>query len=204
MPFWIPAIAAVASGISSVISGQTEANQRNAQINAAEGILKSNLLSQKDLQDLLLSNKRYYTANLTSLLNTTALRTRGVKNAPVVGGAISSGIAGQEAQTAAGIKQDTLKYNADIRTRIASLETSRGNSNVLSDFFTGATSGLTAGMEISKYISSTSKKEGNTPPEGNPQAGDSGNPYIDYLGNDQMYLRNRTNPYSVFRNSFIP
>jgi len=227
MGFFLPVLGALTGGITNVLANEQQVSQQNANVSAAAGILRQNLLSDKDLNDLLLSNKRYFNSNISNLLNSTAISNRGVANAPVVAGAVASRVVGQESQSAMNIQENAIKQNSDVNNRIAALDMQRGSTSTIADFFGGAIGGLTAGMSANKYMDAvskdpnvtttgdpsltgqpTSRLNGFLPPTlsmqspyvpqatmgtggmQNPFGGKANNPFVDYLGHDQMSLRN--------------
>jgi len=155
MPFFLPAIGALVGGVTNAISGAQNADQYNQNIDIAQNTLKSDMIGDKGLNDLLLANNRFYTGQLSNIMNSTAISSKGVLNSGVVGGAVAGGMVGKEGEADLQIRENANKQNMSLTDRIAQLQTMRKSDSVLSDFFTGAVGGLTAGLAANKDIAAT-------------------------------------------------
>lgn len=206
MAWFVPLITAAASGIANAISGSSQAEQDRKNRAQATAMLKEGLVSDEDLRSLLQKNTKMFNTSLTNLLNTTALKTRGVANAPVVGATVASNLEGQKLQSALDIEQNVMDRNQQITSQIASLSLGAQDSDPVGDFFSGAIGGATAGLELSKYVDGLSKLDSTGVTPTTPQVSETSslesltqdnptgvtgkpNPYIDYLGGDQFSSR---------------
>jgi len=197
MGFILPALFGLGSGIANAIASSSEASNRNQRLTNAQNLLRQSLVSEGELDRMLRSNARAFNVSLGNLLNSTALRSRGITNAPVVAAAAAAPLQGQMIQTQAGIEQSTRNANRAIYGELAQLEAGKVDSNILGDFFQGAIPGATAGIEFGKYLTWEDKLKSVGPISGttsdttsnvNPSQSswlNVNNPFVDYLGYDQ-------------------
>lgn len=217
--FWIlPAAMAAAGGISNLLSGQAQNKQQRENLKRAQQELEQGLITKEQLDRFLQSNKMAFGRQLTSLMNTTAIRTGGIANANVVKAAATAPVVAAEAQSELGIQENAANQNRAIHSQIAQLALNQPVSDPIGDFISGATSGASLGMELGKFgkfmgdLNSTTTPTPASPnPTGTPGMDGSSlsfgaeklqtgmgqlnaganvsNPYIDYLGNDQLYMK---------------
>lgn len=201
MSFVLPLALGVASGLANLFSGQSQAREDRKRRRAATSILEQNLVSENELNSLLNQNTRIFNQSLGSLLNTTAIRSRGIANRGVIGAAVASGLEGQKLQAATTIEQGAREQNRNIRSQIAELQLGGAAEDPIGDFVSGAIPGITSGIELTRFLQ-TPTEDQETQPEGvinTPMTtnisqgpiGQARNPYIDYLGDDQVNRRNR-------------
>ena len=154
--WFIPAAMAIGSGIANMISNSNKAKAEKEQRDQAIGTLRSNLIDDKGLNDLLQSNNRMFNNGLISTLNSSAISSRGYANSGVVGAAVAGGIEGKRLEADTNIEQNVQKQNYDINSRISQLQGSPITSeDPTGSFITGAIPGLTAGLELDKMAGST-------------------------------------------------
>jgi hypothetical protein len=223
----IPAALSLGSGLANMFSSSAEARQQKRNIRSTQGQLYENLIDEDELDKLLRTSERRFNASISSLANTTALRTRGVTNAAVVGAAALAPAYGEKFQAEQNIRQGAEERNTNIRTQIAGLEMGQPSEDPVGSFFSGAIPGLTAGLEFSSYLDNLGGLEDDVLEEGlegttapsaptsstgfqNPSpfstmrkpgmGGKVNNRYRDFLGFDQMALNRKLNPFGFSRN----
>lgn len=145
-------IGAIAGGLSSMFSAKSQSDQMNENIRRAKAMLAEGLVSSEEIQNRLHAIDRQFNARLTSVLNTTAIRSRGIANKGVVGAAVAGSVEGARLATEAGVIEQSLQANRGIRTAQAQLELSKSNPDMIGSFVEGAAAGVTTGMEAARMI----------------------------------------------------
>lgn len=150
---------AMVGGLINALSGSSERRRRRKSISDAQELLRKNYISSQDIA--LQGNRinRYFNAAATNVLNSTALSTRGVVNAPVVAAAAAAPLAGQSALAQANYKESADRTNKSITEKIAMMELSKSEESGtdFGDFFGGAVQGGIAGAQIGSMASSIKK-----------------------------------------------
>lgn len=145
---------AMLSGIANALSGSSERKKRRKTISKAQDLLREGYISNRDIG--LQGNRinRYFNAAATNVLNSTALSTRGVANAPVVAAAAAAPLAGQSALAQANYKERADQSNKSITEKIAimELQKSEESGTNFGDFFSGAIQGGIAGSQIASMM----------------------------------------------------
>lgn len=139
-------------GITSVFAGQSEADAINERIKRAQSLAAESIVDSGEISSRLNSIDRMFNQRLTSVLNTTAIRSRGFANSGTVGAAVAGGVEGDRLAA----KSQTLSMahdsNRQVQNTISQMELGTASANPISDFVTGATSGIALGNEIGKYM----------------------------------------------------
>ena len=151
MPWIIPALTALASGVSNLISGNAQENQMKKNINRAKDQLKESIITQDELDKFLHANSMAFNKNIQSLLNTTAIRSRGIANSNVVGAAAAAPMEAAKLQSDSDIRFKAKENNIQVNNQIANLDLQMPASDPLGNFVSGAASGASLGMEIDKF-----------------------------------------------------
>lgn len=139
--------AGLLSGIGNLLSGSSQQEEMNKRIQAAQELAAKNLVTQDELADRLHSIDRMFNQRLTSVLNTTAIRSRGIANKGTVGAAAAGQVEGArlEAQDRQiGQAQDT---NKQINMSIAQMELQKGSADNIGNFMQGFASGVPLATE---------------------------------------------------------
>lgn len=217
--WWLPLATSVVSGISNLLSGDAQAEQQRKNIALAQKELSKNLVSQEDLDKFLQANKMAFGRQLSSLMNTTAIKSGGISNSNVVKAAVAAPVAAAEVQSESDIRYRAQERNSQIRSQLAQLSLGTPASDPVGDFVSGAASGASLGIEMGKYVDGLNKLDttdtttdttsmlkdmpthnpninGNTLSFGAENlntALNSGpkNPYVDFLGDDQLMQKQK-------------
>lgn len=156
--FWLlPAALAAAGGISNVLSGNAQAKQQRENLKKARQELESGLITKEQLDRYLQTNKMAFGRQLTSLMNTTAIKTGGIANSNVVKAAAAAPVAAAEAQGEMTIEQNAANRNAQIHSQIAQLALQNPVNDQIGNFISGAASGASLGMELGKFGAAMNK-----------------------------------------------
>jgi hypothetical protein len=143
---------AFGGGILNFLSGRDVAKQREEAIRTFQESMGEQLLSEEDIRQRQRDIGRTFNTNIQNLLNTTALSTRDAANAPVISAAAIAPVVGQAATAQAGIREDSLAFNKQIRNMIAQAGLNMPESDPIGDFFGGMIQGGIAGAQISELI----------------------------------------------------
>jgi len=194
-------------GISSIFSGQSEADAINEKIRRAQALAAESLIDSGEMSTRLNGIDRMFNQRLTSVLNTTAIRSRGFANSGTIGAAVAGGVEGDRLASKSQTINDTLNYNKGVQQSIAQMELGTTSANPVGDFVTGATSGIALGMEATKYLGNVSPtgrtqqqsiENGQTTPRAMNQAGNV-NPFLGQnttgMGTFQPMNLTVSNPY---------
>lgn len=149
--FLIPALMALGSGIANAFSDSSTVKGNNKKISQAQALLRDNLIDEQELADRLNENKVFYNNSIASLLNKTALTSRGFNNSGVIGAAVASPVLANMAQSANQIKMHRDENNRQVNSQIAQVGLGEQTADPVGSFFGGAIPGLTAGIEMAKY-----------------------------------------------------
>lgn len=148
-------------GIGNLIGSQQRAEAERKKLEKAQELLGRSLIDQGELDTLLSLNTRRFNSNLQNILNTTALRSRGVENSGVLGAAAAGQIAGQSATSEANIRSSVMQHNSSVYDRMASLQAATPTpESPFEEFISGGVSGAMAGFEISKTVMNMDKLAG--------------------------------------------
>ncbi len=176
-------------GISSIFSDASQVNAMNERIRRTQELVADTLVDQDDIQDRLSSIDRMFNQRLTSVLNTTAIRSRGFANRGTIGAAAAGQVEGARLtaqDTAIGKGQD---YNRQARLQIAQLELQKGSTDPIGSFVQGATAGVTTGMEVDKFLGREDPIGLTKPVSQAVNTGQSGNEPMSNAGNFNPNLR---------------
>lgn len=139
-------------GISSIFSGQSEADAINEKIRRAQALAAESLVDNSEISSRLNSIDRMFNQRLTSVLNTTAIRSRGFANQGTIGAAAAGGVEGDRLASKANAISMAQDTNRQVKQTIAQMELGMTEANPIADFVTGATSGVALGLEATKFI----------------------------------------------------
>lgn len=142
----------LAGGLTSLFSGQSEADEINAKIRRAQAIAAEGLVDSGEISNRLNSIDRMFNQRLTSVLNTTAIRSRGYANQGTIGAAAAGGVEGDRLASKANAISMAQDTNRQVKQTIAQMELGMTEANPMADFVTGATSGVALGLETTKFI----------------------------------------------------
>jgi len=163
----ITAGSALLSGLSSLWASDAQAELEEKKKKRAQELLGRSIIDTGELDSMIAANTRRFNGQLQRVLNTSALRSRGLENSNVVGAAAAGEIAGQAAQSETQLRSGVQLHNESVFQQIASLEAASPTpSNGFEEFITGGISGAMAGMQISKGIAGASKYAGLDVPGG--------------------------------------
>lgn len=143
-------IGAAFGGISSIFSDASQSKAMNEAISRAQALAAQGLISNEALSARLHSIDRQFNARLTSVLNVTAIRSRGIANSGTVGAAVAGAMEGSREASKAGVIEQSLSENKGIRMAMAQMELSRTGTDPVGAFIEGAAAGGMAGAEIGK------------------------------------------------------
>lgn len=139
-------------GISSIFSGQSEADAINEKIRRAQALAAESLVDSSEISQRLNSIDRMFNQRLTSVLNTTAIRSRGYANTGTIGAAVAGGVEGDRLASKSQAVESAQNQNAQVEQTIAQMELGTVSANPIADFVTGATSGIALGNEVTKFV----------------------------------------------------
>ena len=162
MGFPIIAGIMVGSGILNAMAGSSQAAEINRRIAQAQALAAQGLISQEQLAQHLQSINRRFNQRLTSVLNTTAMRTRGFANQGTIGAAAAGGVEAARLGAQENAVNQAIGINSRIRTLQSQYELGTAVSSPISDFMKGAASGFSAGNEVSKLIDGSSPATSST------------------------------------------
>lgn len=143
-------IGAAFGGISSIFSDASQSKAMNEAINRAQALAAQGLISNQALSARLHSIDRQFNSRLTSVLNVTAIRSRGIANSGTVGAAVAGALEGSREASKAGVIESSLSENKGIRLAIAQMELGKTQPDAMGAFVEGAVAGGTAGAELGK------------------------------------------------------
>jgi hypothetical protein len=149
---WGAVAGGLIGGITSMFSAKSQSDQINENLQRAREQLATGLVSSEEIANRLRGIDRQFNARLTSVLNTTAIRSRGIANKGVVGAAVAGSIEGARMATEVGVVEQSLAENRGIRQAQAQLELAKTNPDMIGSFVEGAAAGVTTGMEVSKMV----------------------------------------------------
>lgn len=132
------------SGIGNMFSAQSQADAINKRISRAQELAAQNLVSQDEISARLHSIGRMFNQRLTSVLNTTAIRSRGVANRGVVGAAAAGQVEGSRLSAENQTIGEARNVNRQINSQIAQMELGKSSPDSLGSFVQGAASGFMA------------------------------------------------------------
>lgn len=148
-------------GLSSMFAGDAQAELERKKKERAQELLGRSIIDTGELDTMIATSNKRFNANLQRVLNTTALRSRGLENSNVVGAAAAGEIAGQAASAESQIRAGVQLHNESVFERMATLEFSSPTpTNPFEEFVTGGISGAMAGLEISKTVGNLDKLAG--------------------------------------------
>lgn len=150
---WGAAIGGVVGGLTSMFSAASQADQINENIRAAKALMEKGLISQDELADRLHSIDRQFNSRLTSVMNSAAIRSRGIANMGTVKAAAAGAVEGARMATEMGVVEQSLSENRGIRQAQAQLELGKTDPDMIGSFAEGAAAGVATGMEVEKFIS---------------------------------------------------
>lgn len=139
-------------GLTSFFSGQSEADAINEKIRRAQALAAESLVDSGEISNRLNSIDRMFNQRLTSVLNTTAIRSRGYANQGTIGAAIAGGVEGDRLASKAQTVGQALDTNRGIRQSISQMELGAVSANPVADVVTGITSGVALGNEVTKFV----------------------------------------------------
>jgi hypothetical protein len=201
-------------GITSLFSEASQAEQMNENIRQAQALMAKGLISSDQLQDRLHSIDRQFNSRLTNVLNTTAIRSRGIANQGTVKAAAAGALEGSRLATEVGIIEQSLSENRGIRQAQASLELQKTNPDMIGAFVEGGVAGATAGAELGRLTGgrelpalSPSEEGGQSSVAGFgtiPSMSEAGN-FNPFLRDNQQRIGNLTDPFHKLptQNPFI-
>jgi len=147
---WGAIAGGVIGGISSIFSDASQSKAMNDAINRAQALAAQGLISNEALSKRLHSIDRQFNSRLTSVLNVTAIRSRGIANSGTVGAAVAGAMEGSREASKAGVIEQSLSENKGIRMAMAQMELSRTGTDPVGAFVEGAAAGATAGAELGR------------------------------------------------------
>lgn len=147
---------AAIGGIASAFSNAAQARQRNAALGQAIQTLRENLLSQTDIDSSLRNINREFNSATTNVLNSTAIRSRGLANAPTVAAAAGARLQPARINALEGFRTQARSFNAGIFDRISGLQAQTAVSDPVGSFVGGAIQGGIAGAQIGRLEGLTS------------------------------------------------
>lgn len=130
------------SGLGNLFSSQSQADEINKRITRAQELAAKNLVTQDEIADRLHSIDRMFNQRLTSVLNTTALRSRGIANKGTVGAAVAGQVEGSRLEAQNTVIGQAKDVNREINMSIANLELQKGSADGLGAFVEGFASGV--------------------------------------------------------------
>lgn len=140
------------SGLANLFSAQSQADAINKRITRAQELAAQGLVDQDEISDRLNSINRMFNQRLTSVLNTTALRSRGIANRGTVGAAAAGQVEGARLQAQDTTVQQAHDVNREIRMNIANLELQRASTDPVGSFVEGFASGIPLANETLKMF----------------------------------------------------
>ena len=143
---------ALLSGTINALSQSSAASQRNQRISDYVRELERTRITEGEIEARQRDTRRAFNTEIQNTLNTTAARTRGIANAPVVGAAAVAPLLGQSIQAQIDIEQQADQQNQSLDLRIAGARLGQAETNVAGDFAAGAIQGGIAASQISNLI----------------------------------------------------
>lgn len=142
--------AAALGGALSAFSDSARSKEINERIRRAQALAAQGLVSQRDISNRLRSVDRMFNQRLSSVLNITALRTRGFANQGVIGAAAAGGVEGARLEAQSRIVSESQGINRQIRMSQAQMELGTETADPFGSFVSGAVSGAGVGIEASQ------------------------------------------------------
>ncbi len=173
LPLLAMGLGAGLGAIGNMFSASAQADAINKRITAAQELAARNLVSQDEISDRLSSIDRMFNQRLTSVLNTTAIRSRGFANRGTIGAAAAGQVEGARLTAQDTAITHSQDVNRNIRNQIAQLELGKQDADLVGAAFSGAAAGIPLANEAMKGI--TFEGVGDNP-FGGAQAGQGINP----------------------------
>jgi len=145
---------AIGSGIASIFSNKAQSDAVQEAIKRAKALAAQGLISQDDLADRLNSIDRSFNQRLTSTLNTTAIRSRGLANRGTVGAAVAGNVEGARLSAQENAIGQAQTINTQIRSQIAGIELQGlgTGADPVGSFVEGAAAALPLVNEGAKFL----------------------------------------------------
>lgn len=152
----LPLIAAGAivavSAIGNLLSANARTDEVNERIKRAQELAAQGMISQAQIAQRLRSIDRLFNQRLTSVLNTTAIRSRGFANTGTIGAAAAGQVEGARLTASESVVARAQDINTSIRQNIAGLELGTETTDVAGALIAGGASGATLAIEADKFI----------------------------------------------------
>lgn len=163
-------IAAAAGGALSAFSDSARTKAMNENIRRAQALAAQGLVSQRQLSNRLRSVDRMFNQRLNSVLNTTALRSRGYANQGTIGAAAAGGVEGARLEAQSRIIGESQDVNRQIQMQQAQLELGKQSADPIGSFVSGAVSGASVGIQAEQLAQDDIQTPGQAPGDSlNPQ-----------------------------------
>lgn len=160
VPYLATGGGAILGGLLNALSGQDERRKQRQAIKKTQELLAESKTSGTEIARGESRISRYFNANISNVLNSTALQTRGVVNAPVVAAAAVAPIAGQSAMAQSEYRTNQINRNQDIDRQIAMVGLNQPSGSVIGEFFSGAIQGGIAGSQIASLLPKGDEEDG--------------------------------------------
>jgi hypothetical protein len=138
-------------GIASIFSDAAAVKAMNEKISRAQALAAEGLVDQDEIQDRLASIDRMFNQRLTSVLTTTAIRSRGFANRGTIGAAAAGQVEGARLTAQEATVSRAGDVNRGVKMSIAQMELQREGTDPVGSFTQGATAGITTGLEVAKF-----------------------------------------------------
>ncbi len=155
MPLPVLAIQGAIVGISAIgnlFSSASRASEMNKRITRTQELAAEGLISQAQIAQRLRSIDRLFNQRLTSVLNTTAIRSRGFANTGTIGAAAAGQVEGARLSASESVIGQAQDINVGVRRDIANLELGRGETDVAGALIAGGASGTSLAVEAGKSL----------------------------------------------------
>jgi len=139
---------ALFGGINNLLGASEEQRKNRERADKARQILEQGLIGEGELNLMLNNTERLFNSRLTSTLNSTALRSRGIANANVVSGAVAGAMEADKLRSLSEQRLQVQRNNLDIRNKEAQIEAQVPVTNTAGAFVSGALGGAQMGMSV--------------------------------------------------------
>lgn len=144
---WPIIAGAVLGGLGSAISNASQARAINEKIRRVQALMAENIVDSGELSSRLHSVDRMFNQRLTSVLNTTAIRSRGYANTGTIGAAAAGAIEGEHMAASNTIVENAYANNKNVNQQIAMVGMEAVSPDAIGSFVSGAVSGAGVGIE---------------------------------------------------------
>lgn len=143
---------AVIGGLANYLSNKSQTDAINENIRRSQALMAEGLIDSEEMAQRLNGIDRMFNQRLTSVLNTTAIRSRGFANTGTIGAAAAGGIEGGRVQARSEAIGQAQESNTRVTRDIAMTELGKQNADPIGSFVGGAVQGASVAMKASAML----------------------------------------------------